>query len=123
MDNVLIEPYPTCHGNAVQPDESLDQTLIEIRSGRRLEKVVASIENFLNGQIDRLDKALDACQTAEKNDKVLQNVLAEFEAEKKLWEQQKDAELIRIKQAGDRLADGWKELERERRRLLDQQNG
>ena len=42
--------------------------------------------------------------------------------EKKEWERQRDAELIRIKEAGDRLAEGWKELEAAKRKWMDEQS-
>ena len=48
--------------NRPESAATLDRTLAEIRSGRRLEKLIASIQGFLNGQVARLDKALDECQ-------------------------------------------------------------
>lgn len=112
--------------NSPEPTESpesaatLDRTLAEIRSGRRLEKLIASIQGFLNGQIARLDKALDECQAVADNDRIMRTVLASFETEKKVWQQKCDAESKRLEAAGRRLADGWKQLEDERRKLLDE---
>ena len=104
-------------------DSQLDQTLSEIRSGRRLEKLVASIQGFLNGQVARLDKALDECQAAVDNDRIMRTVLASFETEQKQWQEKCEAESKRLKAEGQKLAEGWKELEDERRRLLDERSG
>ena len=105
---------------SVVDGSSLDRTLVEIRSSRRLEKIVASIEGFLSGQITRLDKSLDQIKLVADNDKILQRVLADFENEKKAWEDQRQAEMQRLQMAGDKLIDGWKQLESERRKWLDQ---
>ena len=104
-------------------DSQLDQTLSEIRSGRRLEKLIASIQGFLNGQVARLDKALDECQAAVDNDRIMRTVLASFETEKKQWQQKCEAESQRLKAEGQKLAEGWKELEDQRRKLLDERSG
>jgi hypothetical protein len=101
-------------------DLALDRTLSEIRSGRRLEKLIASIQGFLNGQVARLEKALDECQAAVDNDRIMRTVLANFETEKKVWQERCDAEANRLKLVGEKLAEGWKELEDERRKLLDE---
>ena len=104
-------------------DSQLDRTLSEIRSGRRLEKLIASIQGFLNGQVARLDKALDECQAAVDNDRIMRTVLASFETEKKQWQQKCEAESKRLKAEGQKLAEGWKELEDQRRKLLDERSG
>ena len=104
-------------------DSQLDRTLSEIRSGRRLEKLIASIQGFLNGQVARLDKALDECQAAVDNDRIMRTVLASFETEKKQWQEKCEAESKRLKAEGQKLAEGWKELEDQRRKLLDARSG
>ena len=109
--------------DARNEDLQLDQTLSEIRSGRRLEKLVASIQGFLNGQVARLDKALDECQAAVDNDRIMRTVLASFETEKKQWQEKCEAESKRLKAEGLKLAEGWKELEDQRRKLLDERSG
>ncbi len=104
------------------PDEqtqTLDQTLTEIRSGRRLESIVSSIESFLNGQVERLEKAVDDCNRSVENDKIVQRIKAEFELEKQEWEQQRQSEIIRLSTAGNELATGWEQLELERRKLAN----
>lgn len=103
-------------------NRNLDQTLGDIRSGRRLKKVVASVEGFLNGQVARLNQALDECQRAASNDAIVQRILADFEREKHNWEEKRQSEIARLKEAGDKLSAGWKVLEDERRRFLDQRN-
>ncbi len=99
--------------------QSLDRTLTEIRSGRRLEKIVASIDNFLQSQVSRLEAALDECQQAEENDKIVQAILADFEREKQEWEDQRQAEIFRLNEASDQLINAWQQLEDERRNWLD----
>ena len=103
--------------------QSLDRTLVEIRSGRRLEKIANSIESFLHNQVARLEEALRQCQQAENNDKILQDILSNFELEKKKWEEQRQAEIRRLDQASKQLSLGWQQLEDERRNWLDERNG
>lgn len=95
---------------------SLDRTLTEIRSGRRLEKIVASIENFMYSQITRLDKAMAECNQAIENDRIVQKILADFELEKAAWEEKLQAETLRLQAAGEELIKGWEKLEDERRK-------
>ena len=103
--------------------QSLDRTLVEIRSGRRLEKIANSIESFLHSQVTRLETALQQCQQAEHNDKIVQNILAEFELEKETWEEQRQAEIRRLDIASEQLSLGWQQLEDERLSWLDERNG
>ena len=114
--------------NAVASDspdqgQSLDRTLVEIRSGRRLEKIANSIESFLYNQISRLEEALSQCQQAERNDKILQGILSNFELEKEKWEERRQAEIRRLDEASKQLSLGWQQLEDERRLWLDERNG
>lgn len=95
---------------------SLDRTLTEIRSGRRLEKIVASIENFLNSQITRLEKAMAECNESIENDRIVQRILAEFEVEKAAWEESRQAEIMRLQVAGEELIKGWEKLEEQRKK-------
>ena len=94
----------------------LERTLAEIRSGRRLEKIVASIQSFLNSQVARLDKSIAECNRAIENDRIVQNILADFETEKLAWEKDRQAEIARLQAAGEELIKGWEQLESERRK-------
>ena len=99
---------------------SLDQKLTEIRSGRRLEKISASVESFLNSQVSRLETVLDEIQRAEENDKIVQRILADFEEEKLAWEERRQAETLRLQKASEKLINGWQQLEDERRKWVDE---
>lgn len=103
--------------------QSLDRTLIEIRSGRRLEKIASSIESFLHNQVARLEDALRQCQQAEQNEKILQDILSTFDLKQKKWEEQRKAEIRRLDLASKQLALGWQQLEDERRNWLDERKG
>lgn len=96
-----------------------DQVLTEIRSSRRLEKIVSSIENFLNHQVERLGQAMEACERAAENDKIVKEILKRHEDEKRLWEEERQAEMIRLSKAGDELVKAWEQLEEERRNWLE----
>ena len=100
---------------------AIDQTLNEIRSGRRLGQIVSSIECFLLGQIDRIEDSIEECNRAVENDRILQNILREFELEKKAWEESRQAEARRLQLAGEDLIRQWEELESARRKFLDEQ--
>ena len=109
------EPKMTTIGSVPNPT-SLDRTLTEIRSGRRLEKIVASIQSFLNSQVTRLDKAMAECNRSAENDRIVQRILTEFEVEKAAWEESRQAEILRLQAAGEDLIKGWQKLENERRK-------
>lgn len=99
---------------------TLDRTLSEIRTGRRLEKITASIESFLHSQVARLEKAIAECQRSVENDEILQRILADFEVEKQEWEKNRQAEIVRLSGAGEELIKGWEKLEAERQKWSDQ---
>lgn len=109
------EPNPVSIAESGSIHPSLDRTLTEIRSGRRLEKVAASIQSFLNSQVARLENAIDECNQSIENDKIVQRILAEFEVEKAEWEESRQAEILRLQAAGEQLIQGWEQLENERR--------
>lgn len=96
-----------------------DQILNEIRSSRRLGKIVSSIENFLHHQVEKLEQAIDACQRASENDRIVQEVLRKHEEEKRMWEHERQSETLRLSQAGDELIKAWEQLEEERRNWLE----
>ena len=102
-----------------QPTEFRDQILNEIRSGRRLEKIASSIENFLNHQVEKLEQAIEECRRAAENDRVVKEILKRHEEEKKVWEEERRAETLRLAQAGEELVVAWDKLEEERRHWLE----
>lgn len=112
MDNV--EPV-----SMVESSQLRDQVLNEIRSGRRLEKIVGSIESFLNHQIEKLEQAVAECEAAAENDRIVKEILKRHEEEKKLWEEERQAETLRLSHAGEELIKAWDKLEDERRHWLD----
>ena len=129
--NTTVSPSQTIasvpHGvpaaeTAQQTPQSLDRTLTEIRSGRRLESIVASIASFLDGQIERLEVAINECHKAVENDKIVQRILADFELEKLAWEESRQAEIVRLQASGAKLIHGWEKLENERRQYWQERN-
>ena len=98
---------------------SRDQLLTDIRSGRRLERVVDSVKLFLEMQVDKIEQTLGQCEAAVENERQLQKRLAEFEKEKHQWNQTRMSEIERLSVAGDELAKAWAQLEVERRQFLD----
>ena len=98
---------------------STSRVLTEIRSGRRLEKIAASVESFLENQIARIEKALAEVEQAAENDRIVQKILADFEDEKAAWEQERQAEIERLSRAGEDLIAAWDKLEAEKKAWLD----
>ncbi len=101
---------------------SLDQSLIQLQTGRRLEQVSASIESFLLSQVARIEEALEKCQLAVNQNQIVQRILADFEKQKLDWERQREAEADRLYQAGEKLIEGWRQLETERRDWMAKRN-
>lgn len=106
-------PGPAGHAPAV-----VERSLAELRSGRRLEKVAASIESFLLSQIARLEKSLAECEAAVGQNQVVQRILTDFERQKEAWERERQAEIKRLFEASEKLARGWKQLEDERQKWI-----
>lgn len=98
---------------------SRDQVLNEIRSSRRLGKIVSSIENFLNHQVEKIEQTIESCHRAAENDRIVQEVLRKHEEEKRKWEEERQAETLRLSQAGEELIRAWEQLEEERRKWLE----
>lgn len=98
---------------------SRDHLLADIRSGRRLERVVDNIKQFLDMQVDKVEHTLGQCEATIEKDRMLQKRLAEFEKEKHQWSQTRMFEIERLSAAGDELAKAWAQLENERRQFLD----
>lgn len=96
-----------------------DQMLADIRSGRRLERLVDNIKHFLENQVAKIDQTLAGCEAAVDNDRRFQKRLAEFQEEKHKWAKTREAEITRLSIAGDELAKAWTQLEGERRKFLD----
>jgi len=96
-----------------------DQLLTDIRSGRRLERVVDSVKHFLEMQVGKIEETLAQCDAAVENERLLQQRLAEFEKEKHQWQQTRMSEIERLSAAGDELTKAWEQLEGERRKFLD----
>ena len=97
-----------------------DKTLDEARSGRRLTKIVNSIQSYLNNEISKLETAIEKCQQAADNDRVLQHLRMELENERQSWEADRDAEAKRLHDASEKLIQAWQQLEEERRRWMDE---
>jgi len=106
-------------GSASAKTVTRDQLLTDIRSGRRLERVVDSIKHFLEMQVGKIEETLAQCDAAVENERLLQQRLAEFEKEKHQWQQTRMSEIERLSSAGDELTKAWEQLEVERRKFLD----
>ena len=104
-------------------NQSLDRTLGELKSGRRLEKVIASIESFLFNQVTRIEESLAICQAAVKENEIVQRIILDHETQKEIWEKDRQAEIQRLFEASEKLARGWKQLEEEKQNWLAKQDG
>lgn len=96
------------------------EILGELRATRRLEQVASGIERFLRGQFSRLEKAITECERAAEHDQIVQRMLVEFDQQKKEWKHQCEEETARLKLAYEKLMEGWKQLEDERRNLMNE---
>ena len=65
---------------------------------------------------------MEECRLAENNDQILQKIRKDFEQEKLEWEETRNSESLRLIEASDKLIEGWKALEDERRSWLDERD-
>ena len=119
IDTLNISTTEIAGGLSPVKAVSRDLLLADIRSGRRLERVVDSIKLFLEIQVDKIEQTLGQCEAAVENERQLQKRLAEFEKEKHQWNQTRMSEIERLSAAGDELTKAWTQLEVERRQFLD----
>ena len=119
IDTLNISTTEIAGGSSPVKAVSRDLLLADIRSGRRLERVVDSIKLFLEIQVDKIEQTLGQCEAAVENERQLQKRLAEFEKEKHQWNQIRMSEIERLSAAGDELTKAWTQLEVERRQFLD----
>lgn len=115
-DNQIAKP--DCKA-APAAETSRDQMLVDLRSGRRLDRIVASIQNFLEMQVSRVEDTIAQCEAAVENDIRVQERMAKFEKEKREWDESRKQEIARLSQASDELAKAWEKLETERRQFVD----
>lgn len=97
---------------------TIDQSLTELRTGRRLEQVTTRIGSFLQSQIARIEESLAECEKSVNQNQIVQRIIADFEQQKADWESQRDAESKRLYEAGERLIAGWQQLEDERQKWM-----
>lgn len=119
MSNAILPSIaPPSSGPVFNSTALVERSLAELRSGRRLEKVAASIESFLLSQVARVEKSLAECEAAVGQNQVVQRILADFERQKEVWERERQAEIKRLFDASEKLARGWKQLEDERQKWI-----
>ncbi len=109
---------PKAVSDLTESMQSLDRSLAELRTGRRLEQVAAGIETFLLSQITRIEASLEQCQASIGQNQIVQRVLADFEKQKIEWEEQRQLESKRLFEAGEKLIRGWEQLESDRQEWL-----
>jgi hypothetical protein len=119
MSNSNVATSPASDSVAKNGGANRDQVLSDIRAGRRLERITSSVQNFLETQVAKIDEALEQCEAAVENDRLVRDRLAAFEKEKREWETARNAELKRLSVASDELAKAWEKLETDRRSLAD----
>lgn len=120
LNITMTETEPLTPANLADDNnrQHRDQSLLEIQTGRSLQKVVGSIERFLLNQIDRLENALQEAQRIEEQGDVVQRLVRDLDEQREAWEQQRQRELTQLADASDKLVQGWKRLEDERRTWL-----
>jgi len=89
------------------------------RSAQELRQLSSQVEAFLLRQLERFEQELIDVQTQDETH-YSADVIAELEAAKQLWENQRAEELARIQDDSRRLAEAWAKLEEEQREVLRQ---
>ena len=116
---VVVKEQDLDSAAAVSAAGMRDQMLDEIRAGRRLDKIVSSIENFLDNQVSKLERAMLQCDAAVDNDRIVKEILQRHQEERERWEQERETERARLQEAGEELARAWEKLEEERRNWIE----
>ncbi len=107
--------------DAPQPDRSFrgaGSSLEAVQVNRKLQKITSSVESFLFNQVERLSEALRTCREANEQAERFQSQLDSFEEKRAEWELQKETETNRLNLACEKLIEGWKQLENEKRQWM-----
>ena len=113
----MKNPVPDVNGDR-EHLISTDQTLAAIQFARRLQRITASIENFFQCQINRLENAMATCNKNVAKADEIQETLASLVLQKQSWEKERQAETARLDRACAQLTEAWKQLEDARRQWL-----
>ncbi len=91
-----------------------------IQISRRLQSLSSSIESFLCSQMEKLMLALEQCQRTDDEFQEMRQVFSDLNLQRIAWERKKNSELNRLNLASEKLVEGWRQLENERRRWIEQ---
>lgn len=106
-----------CGNRADAPDAGGSECRAEtVLQARRLRAIADRMEDFLLGQILRLETAMQACSLPE--DSTHRGISGELQEERARWEAERQHELQRLQEETDRLTEAWERVEAEQRRLL-----
>jgi hypothetical protein len=105
--------------NAPIPNEPSIHDLSE--ATRRLRTVTQGIDSFVSGQLQRLSDALQVYSQVKDEADSVRRLFAEFEIERRQWQDRRDVEVNRIHQASQNLVDAWDELDTQQREFLIEQ--
>ena len=119
-DGISGQNDPASPPNAGRHDSSqpLSSSMDAIQISRRLQKIANSIEGFLFSQLSQITNAIESCQQSTQQSRTADQVLSELDAKQKAWESEKEAEMRRLDLACEKLVEGWRDLENERRKWL-----
>ncbi len=87
-------------------------------STRRLQATTTQIESFLTGQLQRLFNAMQVYTQIKVEAETVRRKFGELEIDRQRWEAQRDAEVIRLQSASDKLIAAWEQLDTTQRQLL-----
>ena len=90
-----------------------------LAAAEKLRSIADRIEQFVTQQITRLEAAsLQHAAPQPRSDFAPEGDNVEIEQQRRKWEQERDAEIRRLRDEGQLLKDAWEQIESEQRRLL-----
>lgn len=110
----VSDNHPESPGN----DEQRVAQASTADAAERLRNVAERIEEFVGQQISQLESAYDRIAELVRTDPAAATSDEEFESRRRKWEQERNAEIRRLRDEGQLLSEAWEQLEAEQRRLL-----
>lgn len=84
---------------------------------RQLEQIVDQLQSFIEIQLSHWDAIVEGSESADEMRARAQQMLEQVECEQRTWDQRQAAKLAEFEAEADALAEAWRTVEAEQRRL------
>lgn len=117
LSRFAVEEAGSRTGGGPAPDAETLQRVSE-----RLHGLSQKIASFIELQFQRLEQTLRQCQHATELETQAQQRMHDVESRQRQWEEKRKAEMLKLTQEQQQLAEAWQKLESEQRDFASQRD-